>query len=45
MAKFVQKLNYPVISSNMKANGHWLGDLVQDSVVKHVNGTKVSNSV
>lgn len=43
VARFVQKLNYPVISSNMKANGHWLGSLVKDSVVKQVNGTQVRN--
>ncbi|GMH40257.1 hypothetical protein BSKO_08161 [Bryopsis sp. KO-2023] len=41
VANHVKSVNYPVISSNLKANGHWLGDLVHDKIIKEINGTKV----
>lgn len=41
LGKYLQSLNYPVISSNMKSNGHWMGSFVQENIIKKVNGTKV----
>ncbi|GMH35499.1 hypothetical protein BSKO_03367 [Bryopsis sp. KO-2023] len=38
---FVKSIDYPVISSNFKANGHPLGEFVKDYITIDVNGTKV----
>lgn len=40
-AEYIKQLNHPVVSGNMNANGHYIGDHVRKYVVVDVNGHKV----
>ncbi|GMH42377.1 hypothetical protein BSKO_10296 [Bryopsis sp. KO-2023] len=41
LVEYVKHLEFPVLSANLEANGHELGDYVKPYVIKEINGVKV----